>query len=129
VRSSNDGWRRKAGLVTLAVAMLLTADWMRSSVDKESIDLVSSEAMTVRKLTSDEGHIGLELSSNAMDADWIATKLFRYEHTSYWIEYLKRPQRDFAWRWQCLGLSIGKTRYFLADRCFVVVPYGRSSCR
>ncbi len=48
------GWRRKAGLVTLAMALLLMAGWLRSYVIQDVLSI--NENRTLRLIVSFNGH-------------------------------------------------------------------------
>ena len=81
------GWRRKVGLVTLAMVMLLMAGWMRSVVVWNRISVCSGQ-YTIHQFSSSGGRLGWERRENDVysnlplvffDSDVNSSDLFAYE--------------------------------------------------
>ena len=126
------GWRRKAGLATLGMALLLMAAWMRSIVVTDVIVVpdviaISTEPATCDQLMSHRGRVSLFRCPLA----FTSFQKLRWEtanHSMYfdWLEYLeKEPAEDFVWRWSFGGFVLGE--YGAGPDSFsfsfIVVPY------
>ncbi len=91
------GWRRKTGLVTLAMACVLMAGWMRAAVTVDTYPLTRQEA-----IVSGDGHV---------------TAVFARRHgPEYWyMAFTKRVDGgpggslkwEQRWRWTVAGVECG----------------------
>lgn len=125
-----NGWRRKAGLVTLAMSLLLAAAWMRSAVISDYIT-VATAPETVHVLISDRGRFHwhrmtlarhADGSYHAMTSGWESWNQSPYLD---WIPDLEgSPDEAFVWRRLFGGFIFGQSKGFPMDQDrFAVVPY------
>jgi hypothetical protein len=120
VREFFRGWRRTAGLATLAMALLLTVGWMRSAVvvDEFSVEPPVAEDQdgprTYHTVRSQQGVLGWE--------QWTTDAGQRVIHDTYDTSFSSRavsasdvfdiPKADivkFDWRWKWCGIDLGST--------------------
>ena len=113
------GWRRKAGLVTLTMACVLTVAWMRSYVIHDAV-LIPAQG----------GHAGIE--SHGGSLTW-----FRWSDSkpSLSIEWISQDaaiesdpwdQFDIEWRFDLLGVicGVGTVKHAPSDKlAFCMTPY------
>ena len=118
------GWRRKIGCVTLVMACVVAAAWLRSFVVWDEVCLISTTGYMVQ-LCSDRGQLGFEHESlseweepSALEVEWNSQKpapdfaLFGY---------LNQPIESFEWRRNFAGISIGV--YDFRHSAFCILPY------
>ena len=137
------GWRRKAGLATLGMALLMMAAWMRSIVFWDGI-YFSLLPGTGHDLVSERGLIGWERVTYPIDEDsnypmmkWESDPNSRTGEAFNFAYLESRSDESFVWRRCYGGFSIGVTSGvgilppFSFDKDdlpftpirFVVVPY------
>ncbi|MDB5345600.1 MAG: hypothetical protein JWP89_3977 [Schlesneria sp.] len=98
------GWRRKVGCLTLAMACLLTAAWVRSFVLHDVVVIPIWNSYTY--VVSVNGELALEptyLDRGGADPYWVTLP---YNSDITIFDFL---QDDIEWIWRGAGLAISKT--------------------
>ena len=96
-------WKRKVGVVTLVMACVFMAGWVRSNSLQDVVTFQSGE-QAAEYLMSIDGNLVLERvktrGPSKTDTKWFINKL------PIWFGSLKSP--DVHWHWRCQGFGIGE---------------------
>jgi hypothetical protein len=131
VREFFRGWRRKAGLVTLMMALLLGVVWLRSSLITDRITIATAP-QNAYSLVSDRGRFswhGLAMTRRKDGSYHLAVPLgwesLYHSSDIDWIKDLEdSADEQFTWRRKFGGFIFGRTKGFFTDAySFAVLPY------
>ena len=102
------GWRRKIGLVTLALAMMLSAGWVRSFTVRDVYSYTEGRSMITFR--SFEGGLGWQRftpSGMLMSTGWRSDHNFKFAWNDPWWRFDNFDATDIEWRWDWAGFSFG----------------------
>ena len=102
------GWRRKIGLVTLALAMMLSAGWVRSFTVRDVYSYTEGRSMITFR--SFEGGLGWQRFTPAgmfMSRGWRSDPHFKFAANDPWWRFDNFDEADIDWRWDGAGFSFG----------------------
>lgn len=114
-------WRRKSGLVLLAVALLFTVVWMRSYVVEDRLLIRNSPSLNT--VVSSSGVLSWDRMTPFpfhQPIDWQSIDASDLEHSGLWSRW------SFEWRWTMLGFEFGKVKWPFDKPVWVevwVIPY------
>ena len=128
------GWRRKAGLVTLAMACLLMVGWLRSSVVLDWFT-IGYDAPNSHVVDSGSGCIGwVRIFDTRSEKQWtggfclpemswmtrINSSENRWLGVTGWDDV---PNERFVWRYRCAGFEFGEVEKDSIEMSIAVIPY------
>jgi len=118
------GWRRKFGVVTLVLALLLLGMWIRSLIIQDTAVYMS--AGKLRQLRSYNSKLVLQQTNN----DDIRQRLFFREAVTYSGPSFYESFPGVHWHWMALGFGAGDVDSGLATvtTTYVQVPYWAFAC-
>ena len=97
-----NGWRSKVGVLTLSLACVCMAGWMRSRTHVDYF-LCSSSTDTTESVYACEGLVGWGRLSNSQCESKLPVCDWRFENVSDRPHLLNH--RDLEWRWQWYGFG------------------------
>ncbi len=129
MRGSFHGWRRKIGLMTLAMACVLMAGWVRSHSVHDLLSIHSGRH-TTESLSSVKSVLVWQRSQFS-DAEYMTTRpewtTYPFHSETKWFD-----ETGMVWRWQLCGFGFGElpsdliegvqARYFFVPYWSVTVP-------
>ena len=96
------GWRRKAGLVTLAIALLLTVVWMRSYLVEDYLHIRHKPSLHgVRSFDGCLAWVRVSPSQFRQRIQWRSIPISELGPGSHWGGW------KFEWRWKWCGFDCG----------------------
>ena len=119
------GWRRKTGVVTLAIACMFMAAWVRSTISGDEVTYASG-ATSCRIIALVDGHLA-----------WLSFDDIRptlVPKFPYWsAESFQKFDKFYngkskTWNWRFCGFAVGtaqnpgKTTIFVVSFCSIVIP-------
>lgn len=123
------GWRRKAGLVTLAVALVLMVAWNRSYaiVDQVWIEDAGDQAFhTVVSLQGRLGWVRTIAPRRSMRMDWDSEDLAEFADTDFYDEWSKELyaiERRIEWAGFRFGAALETPLFHLKPMVCAFIPY------
>ena len=128
MREFFQGWRRKAGLVTLAMACLLTVGWMRSRVYSDSITLYHDDRAS-DFLVSFQGGIKWVATSQGRAGPLPVPPRFSFSGTFVaGSDAVLQPVFSgivptWRWQWRGFGFVCGEAEVFGYEVSVWTIPY------
>lgn len=104
------GWRRKIGVVTLVLACVFMAEWVRSQTIEDEIIFGSGEGKSFHSLTS--SRYGIKWQKDASDG--VRHWLTGWRCNSIESTGPHEPTRGYVdpqvidWRWELYGIDLGR---------------------
>ena len=124
----SSGGRRTLGLVTLGLAVLLTAGWVRSFRVRDVFSFHRNGSMITFR--SFDGGLGLQQFSPAgalASTGWRSDFQFKFSVSDPWWRFDNFDEPDIEWRWEWAGFSVGsankKDPPILRKLAICVIPY------
>jgi hypothetical protein len=122
MRDFFQGWRRKAGAVTLVIACIFMAGWIRGLSTFDAIFLGTSDSLVTHDLSfSDHG------------IQWTRTECLtekRFRRKTEWISVpigslnIGKSEREWHWKFRGFGIAIGDSVFRSAIRTSIRnIPY------
>ena len=103
MRAYFEGWKRKAGVATLFMALVLAGGWVRSKIVGDELEFESGPAST-EALESFNGSL---LWATSIDSDAHAgTPLFRW-HSRPASDYEHLRDPIYEWEFRAFGFGVG----------------------
>lgn len=131
------GWRRKAGCVTLVLACLFTAGWIRGLTIQGSLLFVKEQGALMSDLRmtrlSAAARDGLVWSRSESQYDlrwvagWVPHPLSKGSLTSPTESHRTEKKSVLNWRFELLGIEIGKYRGEGVNGAFTTFAFWRIS--
>ena len=118
MRNFFNGWRRKIGMVTLILACLFAAGWVRSGIICDRIFFRFCQSL--QYVESRRGRIGWEgFSLDMGHVKWETSNSIEEEVVEY-----HEASRYSVWRWRCLGFSLGQNAFHDSwNSQYCLIPY------
>ena len=122
------GWRRKTGIVTLALALLFSAGWVRSFTTRDVYSFVHDGSMiTFRSFQGGLGGQRFSPSGWMTSTGWSSDHNFKFSWIDPWWRLDNFDDADIEWRWDWAGFSFGsavkKDPPILRNLNLWIVPY------
>jgi len=118
------GWRRKSGVVTLVIALVLLGGWIRSSLVADQ--LFYRVAPSTQIITSGNGVIEWQLITDVASVESLFVKepMFWISPFSHRVYVFDGAETTWSWRWQWCGFDCGEGRLpGSVPRCVCTIPY------